>query len=351
MGTGLPTIGTVARQAGVSPQTVSNVLNNPHRVSPDTRARVQAVIDELGYRPNSAARQLRTRASATIGFRIYPTSTDGVSGAALDRFLHELTLRAEDHGLRVTLFTAASPEDEIAQYTKLRDAADVDAIIVTSTFFGDPRLGWLQEQGLPFVAFGRPWGSDLDNPLVRWVDVDGREGVRRATHHLYGRGLRRIGFVGWPTGSGTGDDRRSGWLDACAELGIDPATQLVAEDRVPEARTAVQRLLESGSDVEAIVCVSDTLALGALMAVREAGLPQFPVIGFDNTPVARAVGLSSVDQSLDAVAQAVLDLLLGDGSRIRPATPGVESNHRLVAPRLVVRRSSHLAVVDNTKDG
>lgn len=351
MGSGLPTIGDVARQAGVSPQTVSNVLNNPHRVSPATRDRVQAVVDELNYRPNSAARQLRTRASSTIGVRIDPASTDGVSGAALDRFLHELTQRAEDRGLRVLLFTAVSPEDEIAQYTKLRDTADVDAIVVTGTFFGDPRPGWLRAQGLPFVAFGRPWGADPEDPLMRWVDVDGREGVRQATTHLYGRGLRAIGFLGWPRGSGTGDDRRLGWLDACADLGIEPSIELAAEERVPDARAAVQQLLSGGSPVEAIVCVSDTLALGALMAVREAGLPHFPVIGFDNTPVARAVGLSSVDQSLDAVAQGVLDLLLGDGSRIRPASAETEPHHRLVAPHLVVRRSSHLAVVDTTKNG
>lgn len=348
MGNGLPTIGDVARLAGVSPQTVSNVLNSPHIVSDSTRERVQRVIDDLGYRPNSAARQLRTRASSTIGIRIDPTSTDGVSGAALDRFLHVLTQQAEDRGLRVLLFTATSPEDEIAQYTKLRDTADVDAIVVTSTVFADPRLAFLRSERLPFVAFGRPWGSDEDDHLIRWVDVDGHEGVRSATHHLYGRGLRHIGYLGWPHGSGTGDDRRLGWLDACAELGIDASPELVAEERVPDARAAVQGVLTSGSDVEAFVCVSDTLALGALMAVREAGRPHVPVIGFDNTPVARAVGLSSVDQSLDAVAQAVLDLLLGDGSRILQNTPEDQPNHRLVAPRLVVRRSSHLTVIDNT---
>jgi DNA-binding LacI/PurR family transcriptional regulator len=169
MGDGLPTIGDVARLSGVSPQTVSNVLNSPHIVSDSTRDRVQKVIDDLGYRPNSAARRLRTRASSTIGVRIDPTSTDGVSGAALDRFLHLLTQQAEDRGLRVLLFTATSSGDEIAQYVKLRDTADVDAIVVTSTVFADPRLAFLRTERLPFVAFGRPWGSDQDDPLIRWV--------------------------------------------------------------------------------------------------------------------------------------------------------------------------------------
>lgn len=335
MSQGLPTIAQVARQAGVSPQTVSNVLNNPGIVRDDTRMRVQTVIDELGYRPNAAARRLRTRQSATIGVRIDPVTTDGVSDATLDRFLHELTQGAEAKGLRVMLFTARDPLDEITQYQRLRDSADVDAVVVTSTVFDDPRLEWLSREGLPFVAFGRPWGNDLDDPSVRWVDVDGRAGLRQATAHLARRGLGTIGYLGWPSGSGTGDDRRLGWIDACAELGLAADVELVSEDRVPIARAAVQRLIDAGSEVEGLVCASDTLALGAMMAVRESGRVHFPVIGFDNTPVARAVGMSSVDQSFAEVSRAVLDLL--------DQTSTDSARHRLIAPRLIVRRSNDLA--------
>jgi DNA-binding LacI/PurR family transcriptional regulator len=96
--------------------------------------------------------------------------------------------------------------------------------------------------------------------------------------------------------------------------------------------------------------VSDSLALGAMMAVNEAGQKKFPVIGFDNTPVAQAVGLSSVEQQLDQVAAATLELLMGaTGRRVLPhgegAVPRLSAaqSHRLIAPKLVVRRSSHLA--------
>jgi DNA-binding LacI/PurR family transcriptional regulator len=100
--------------------------------------------------------------------------------------------------------------------------------------------------------------------------------------------------------------------------------------------------------LEALVCVSDSLALGAMMAVNEAGRKSFPIMGFDNTPVAQAVGLSSVEQRLDEVAIATLELLMGaTGRRVIPQGTSDE-NHRLVTPKLVVRRSSHLVPVEET---
>jgi DNA-binding LacI/PurR family transcriptional regulator len=358
---GLPTVDDVAQRAGVSRQTVSNVLNSPAIVRPETRERVQNAIAELGYRPHASARRLRTRASGTIGVRLDPMSGNGVSGSVLDRFLHELTQRADDRGMRITLFTAADDATEIEQYRRLRDGADIDAVVLTGTSYDDPRIAWLVREGMPYVAFGRPWGSEsIDDPARPWVDVDGSAGTRAATEHLAGRGLRRIGWLGWPEGSGTGDDRRSGWAAAMTDVfGATPdeltAHAWTAEENVAPARRVVEELLAGhladGHDappLDALVCASDSLALGAMMAVREAGFPKFPVIGFDNTPVAKAVGLSSVDQRLDEVAADALDLLLGPtGSRVLPVGADTgEPRHRLVDPRLVVRRSSHLAPVD-----
>ena len=347
----LPTVDDVARAASVSRQTVSNVLNSPEIVKSATRERVESAIAELGYRPHASARRLRTRQSSTIGIRLDPV-VNGISGSVLDSYLHALTERAAQRGMRITLFTATDPADEIEQFRTLRDGADVDAFVVTGTGYEDARLEWLIRERVPFVAFGRPWGEDLDSPDRLWVDVDGYAGTHEAARHLIGRGLRRIGYLGWPEGSGTGDERRKGWAAAMTEeFGLD-AAELDAltyrtEEGVPFARRLVEELFTRDHGLDALVCVSDSLALGAMMAVGEAGRKTFPVIGFDNTPVAKAVGLSSVEQRLDLVAAATLELLMGaTGSRVLPHGEGADATHRLIVPKLVVRRSSHLAPVE-----
>jgi DNA-binding LacI/PurR family transcriptional regulator len=346
---GLPTVSDVASLAGVSRQTVSNVLNSPDIVLPDTRGRVEAAIRQLGYRPHASARRLRTRSSSTIGIRLDPES-NGISGAVLDRYLHALTEQSAARGLRMMLFTAVDHDHEIDQFRALRDGADVDAVILTGTSFRDDRIDWLVSNEMPFVSFGRPWGSDFADPRVPWVDVDGFAGTQEATQHLQGRGLRRIGWLGWPDEWGIGKERRDGWLAAMTAAGtsVEQADALSwsTQEAVPDARQLIERLIAADTDLEALVCVSDSLALGAMMAVREAGRPSFPVIGFDNSAVSRAVGLSSVDQRLDEVASATLQILFGDGSRVIPADDERAERHRIVTPRLVVRRSSHQAPVE-----
>jgi DNA-binding LacI/PurR family transcriptional regulator len=336
--TSLPTVLDVGRAAGVSRQTVSNVLNSPDIVKPETRARVEAAITELGYRPHASARRLRTRRSSTIGIRLDPM-TNGISGSVHDRFLHSLTEQADALGLRVMLFTASDPHDEIRQIGRLHDGSDVDAFVLTSTMFGDPRTEWLIQHDVPFVTFGRPWGiDDINDPSHRWVDVNGRSGLRLATNHLLEDGERRIAYLGWPSSSGTGDDRRAGWRDAMragsglTERELD-SLQLEAEDGVSEGREAIRALIERGVAFDAIVCASDSLGLGALLLVGA----DTPVIGYDNTPVAHAVGLSSVEQPLDEVARGVLELIVGDVTPDRASSGSGDARHRLVEPTLVLR--------------
>lgn len=351
----LPTIADVAERAGVSRQTVSNVLNSPDIVLGATRERVEGAIRELGFVRNDSARRLRTRASSAIGFRLDP-ERDGMSGVVHDRFLHALTEQLDSRGMRITLFTARDLDDEIAHYASLRDRAEVDGVIFTGTGYRDPRFTWLVDNGLPFVAFGRPWGADFDDPGLAWVDVDGRAGTAAATAHLRRRGLERIGFLGWPVDDLVGRERWEGWAaDLRAAFGYDDATLdslcFSSQESVRDARQAVEALLarHEGPGLDALVCASDSLALGAMMAVREAGQPHFPVIGFDNTAVSKAVGLSSVDQRLDEVAAAAIEILMGTaGQRVLPTQEATAQRHRLITPRLVVRRSSHLAPVDET---
>jgi DNA-binding LacI/PurR family transcriptional regulator len=334
-----PTVTDVAQASGVSRQTVSNVMNSPEIVRPDTRERVQAAIAELGYRPHASARRLRTRRSSTIGIRLDPM-IDGISGSVLDRFLHALTEQAARQDLRVLLFTATSPTDEIAQLQRLNDGADVDGFVLTSTFAGDPRTQWLLDNDIAFVTFGRPWGADdLGHPQHLWVDVDGWAGLHEATRAQQDAGGRRIGYIGWPASSDTGEDRRRGWRDAMLERGDVTEEDLgrlevSTVDGVAQGTAAMQQLRSAAGRLDAVLCASDSLALGATIANPE----RVPVIGYDNTAVAAAIGLSSIDQSVDAVATGVLELLTGEfGGHVNAELESPEPRHRMIKPRLVVR--------------
>src|SRR4051794_29594275 len=150
-----PTLATVAAEAGVSRQTVSNALNSPELLRPDTLERVQAAIERLGYSPNRAARSLRTRTSHLIGLRVEPAVEDSAN-ALMDRFVHSLVDRTRDAGYHVLLFStdhcAQGPEegmtdlpleDElIAGYDELLRSAAVDAFVVTDTYRGNPQAAW-----------------------------------------------------------------------------------------------------------------------------------------------------------------------------------------------------------------
>jgi len=322
------TVADVALAAGVSRQTVSNVLNRPEVVRPETLSRVQAAIQGLGYRPHASARRLRTRQSSTLGVRLEPVH--GISGAVLDRFLHALVESADERGMRILLFTATDVDDELTHMERLVEGSDVDGFVLTSTFHGDPRAAWLGDRDIPFVTFGRPWGlPDMDAAPHPWVDVDGRSGLREATDHLVAQGHRRVGFLGWPSPSGQGDERRRGWQDAMRAAGLPDADGLTSEDDVAAATRAVASAIDDGAGFDALVCASDTLALGARFALGSG----VPVVGYDDTPVAEALGISSVEQPLVEVASAAVELLMGTGRSVLPASTG----HRLLAPRVVWR--------------
>ena len=307
--TGPATLDSVAAHAGVSRQTVSNVLRHPDRVAPTTRDRVLAAIAETGYRPSLPARQLATRRAHAIAVRA-ERQQDGISGLVLDAFYHGLAEAGQHNGLRVLLY--AQPEDEaaeIATIDELVHTGAADAVVLTATSADDERPAHLREQGTTFCAFGRPWGHDETHD---WVDVDGAVGTGLAVRHLLDLGRRRIAYLGWPDDGeqpSTGTDRRRGWLEAleAAGLGGTPV-EVRSTNEAAAAESAVAGLLAGPDAPDAIVCASDTLALGAHRAAATTGDP-VTVVGFDATPVAAALGLASVAQPIDQVAHVCIDLL------------------------------------------
>jgi DNA-binding LacI/PurR family transcriptional regulator len=331
-----PTLSDVAELAGVSRQTVSNAVNNPDLLRPETLARVQDAIEELGYTPNRAARNLRTRASHLIGLRFAPAQ-EGTANATMDRFVHTLVDASAEAGYHVLLFPG-DPEDPLAGYDDLLRATAVDAFVATDTFLGNPQASWLESRHAPFVAFGRPWENpDAGHP---WVDVDGAAGAELATTHLLEQGHERIAWIGWRKDSWIGEDRRAGWSRALRDRGL-ATTGLASrvEDTVASGREASAVLLDEASPT-GFVCASDTLAMGVMHTLTDRGLVagrDVAVVGFDDSQVAQVVppGLSSVRQPLEQVAREIVRALEGLLSHPPLVGPGV-----LLAPTLSVRGSS-----------
>ncbi|TIC80134.1 LacI family DNA-binding transcriptional regulator [Nocardioides sp. GY 10127] len=334
---GPPTLADVAERAGVSRQTVSNAVNNPDLLRADTLARVQAAIADLGYLPNRAARNLRTRTSHLIGLRIQPAQ-EGTANATMDRFVHSLVETSREAGYHVLLFTG-DPTDPLAGYDDLLRSTAVDAFVVTDTYLGNPQAMWLDQRRAPFVAFGRPWQQP--GATHAWVDVDGAAGVALATDHLLDKGHRRVAWIGWRKDSAIGEDRRSGWTRAM-HLRDLPTTGLASrvEDTVTSGRSAAGVLLDEAAPT-AFVCASDTLAMGVLHALAERGLragDDVAVVGFDDSQVAQVVrpGLSSVRQPLEQVAVEIVATL--EGLLAHPAVP--QAQGVLLTPTLEVRDTS-----------
>jgi LacI family transcriptional regulator len=325
------TIIDVAAAAGVSRQTVSNALNNPHRVAPHTLKRVHREIQRLGFSPNAAAQQLRRRKASAYGFEVNPSGA-GKMGHILDGFLVELTLAAPDHSCHLVTF-APELTNLLEGYDRILSTGLVDGFILGDTRHEDPRPAWLLANDVPFVTFGRIWD---DPEMGRWVDVDGRTGMELAVEHLVAQGYTSVAFLGWPDGSPVGDDRRRGWLSGLADAGLADAP--IAEEAVQDltaATAAAERLLRHLGPGGAILCASDLLALGALRAVRNHGLEpgrDIGVIGFDDSDVAEALQLTSLRQPLQDAASHAWRIVHQKGTDLALTA--------LLAPSLTVRAST-----------
>lgn len=358
----------VAAMAGVSRQTVSNVLRAPNRVRAETRQRVEAAIAYLDYQPNRAAQTLKGNASRLIGYRSEPAGSESMAYAQ-SRLLHALTdaLQAVDHQL--LLFTTGQHEDEIAFCTRLHRAGLVDGFVLPGAPSPDPRPRALLDIPVPFVICrwlghqrmhcGDGADNGMEYPQVSYprVEVDEAAGVSAAVDHLVLNGHRMIGYIGLPDRVAAYGVRAQAWCDALARHGLrGPAVALDAAES-PDSGAGnrlARRLLDLADPPTAVVAASDALAAGVLDAVRGKGLragPDVAVVGFGDTPLATAREISSVRQPFEEFATAIVAVLVARLST-RPAgrsgstRPADRPEHWSppdtirVPARLVARRSS-----------
>lgn len=326
------TINDVARAAGVSRQTVSNVVNRPDRVRDDTLERVRSAIADLGYHPSTSAQSLRNQRSGAVGVELHTLGTHNATTAPI---LTALSIDAAATGCHIVPFGSATGTPMLEGYRTMWAGRLVDAFLVTETHHGDPRPPWLEAHGIPYASFGRIWD---DPTFTRWVDVDGGAGTRAAVEHCLEQGYRSVAFLGWPEGSVVGDDRHAGWLAACTAAGVRPGPVARAEQDLDAAYAAAGPLVAGLEVGDAVVCASDVLALGVHQACVRTGLEpgrDIGIVGFDGSETAAMHHISTVAQPYEAIAAEALRLVSQALDDAPPPTAG-----SLLVPSLRPDRST-----------
>jgi DNA-binding LacI/PurR family transcriptional regulator len=327
-----PTIRDVARHAGVSVATVSRVLNDIPIVRTEMRERVRDAIAELGYRPSSTARSLSLGRTLAIGVVAPFFATPSV----VER-LRGVSERAGRRGYALMLFDVETPAQRADAFRDFARPDRIDGLLVISLPVADAEVAALERDGLPVVMV------DIGHPRVPHVVIDDARGGELAAEHLAARGHRRIGFVGDVPANAFGftssEERRRGFRRGLRAAGVEPVSDLeyLGRHGRAEARALAHAMLCRADRPTAVFAASDVQAVGVLEAARALDLrvpEDVAVVGFDDTEIAAAVGLSTVRQPLRHSGARAADLLL---AAIEGGRPPAEELEPL---RVVARRTT-----------
>jgi DNA-binding LacI/PurR family transcriptional regulator len=307
-----PTLDEVAVLAGVSRATVSRVVNDSPRVSPEAREAVLSAVAELRYVPNRMARSLVTRRTDTIALVLNEPNTQVFSDPFFASIVRGVSATLADTDLNLVLLTARDEreQEKVGRYAR---QGHVDGVILMSVHSQDPLPDILATAGVPLVLCGRPF----DGRELAYVDADNRGGAAMAIEHLLGIGRRQIATVTGPLDMIAGVDRYAGYREALVAAGCRLRPELVAHGDFTEAggRRAMEELLARAPELDAVFVASDPMAVGVLRALRTAGrrVPEdVAVVGFDDAAIAETCDppLTTVAQPLGDMTALLTELLL-----------------------------------------
>lgn len=303
----------VAHHAGVSPATVSRVLNRTAPVTEAKRELVLAAISELGYRPNRLAANLRRQQVQMIGVVV-----SDIENPHFTQMVRAVEDTAYLKGYRVLLCNTDEDPAKQREYLGVLVAERVAGAIISPTEAGAPEISELIDHGASVVAFDRA----VVDRRADAVQAANTEAACRATEHLLEGGHERVGFVGGLTGIETAALRQAGYEEAMSAAGLEPVVA-AGGFRVAGGQQATAELLDGGAT--ALVVANNLMAVGALRAVRDAGLKvprDLSLVAIDDPPWAELTDppLTTLAQPVRAMAEAAAQLLLGrlEGRRVRP---------------------------------
>jgi LacI family transcriptional regulator len=334
------TIKQIAKSAGVSTQTVSRVINDKGEVSPETRKRIQDIIDESGYKPSAVARSLIQQRSYTLG-----VITAGLKYIGPSTLLNGITDKADELGYTLILKKLPRFDTDFAQpIFEALLAHHVDGIIWAVPEVGE-NLRWTKERQtlrVPFMFLTAPPRPDLSS-----VDYDNHLGGKIATEHLLQQGYQKIGHISGPLDWLSARQRKSGWQDALREAGINPDKVPCVEGNWSSASggPAVSRLLAEHPDIDAIFVANDQMAISVLQLACKKGIrvPQeLAVVGFDGLAESEYFWppLTTVYQDLHAHGSTAVKEIISIIESQYDGDEEATAKHILLQPKLIIRESS-----------
>ncbi|CAM5293894.1 LacI family DNA-binding transcriptional regulator [Streptomyces pilosus] len=334
---GTPTLEEVAALAGVGRGTVSRVINNAAGVKESTRRTVQRAIAELGYVPNLAARSLAGRRADAVALVMTEPDWRMFGEPFFSEIVRSVGDALTDTKVQL-LLTLVRTDAERRRFVEYARGGRVDGVMLMSVHAEDALPDMLAEVGLPTVLLGRRSGDEG----VTYVDADNAGGARSAVTHLLDSGRRSVATVTGPLDMYVAQCRLRGYREALLRAGVESRPSWIAEGDFSEdsGRRATAGLLERAPEIDAVFAASDTMAAGALNALRAAGrrVPEdVAVIGFDDFPLAQHTDpkLTTVRQPLEDIGRTMVRLLLEEME-----DSAVAWRHVILRTELVLRGSA-----------
>ncbi len=328
------TLEDIAKICGVSRSTVSRVINGDPKVRQATREKVLAIIQEIGFQPNLAARGLAMGHTKVIGLVIPAGLTTVFSDPYFPLVIQGVSSACAARGYAVMLWLA-EPEFERKMMNQVLYNGLIDGVIIASMVMDDPVFQRLIESRLPFIAIGR----HPTNDQINFVDVDNRAGAYQAVSYILHTGKRRVAIITGPRNMIAGRDRYLGYQDALHERGLPLQAELVVEGKFTDMSgyLGMKQLLPMGPD--AVFAASDAMAYAAMRVITEAGLripEDIAVVGFDDIPSAGVSKppLTTVRQPIQRSGSVAAEMLIENIEH--PDSPPC----RIVLPTELVIRSS-----------
>lgn len=336
------TIVDVAREASVSPMTVSRTLHQPEKVAPETRMRVLAACEKLNYRPNASARSLRTNRSHQVGVIIpdwrNPFWIDVVGG------IEEVLT---DAGYQLLIANSNEESEQQTLQIEVMLSRSVEGLLIAPAVGSAEMIRELQQKGQEIVIIDRlPVGLGK----VNCVTIDNEQGAFQATTHLIEQGHQRIGLLAGNINLDTGQQRLNGYRRALQVHNLDEDPELIRTAGTNAALVGKQvgyegtlEFLGQDNPPTALLCTSNTIAIGALTGLqeRQVRIPQeMAVVSFGNmewtpllTPPLTVVTQPTTEMGCQAAQMLIEYLRAGRHD-------GVAHRHLVLEPRLIVRQSS-----------